>query len=452
MSEEHCDRILDKDFAKGFVDTSNAPAFKVWDFETALFGDPYKKIPSMASSSGYVGWFFPDKKTALVDFDKKTYHPKLKERTLQILAHAKKKPIETVSQQFKKDELLDEAKVLDPQCRNINGHDFAMNIAYRMYTGEYHQYIIDHPEFTFSAIGLNPHSHQWERLMQKAHQHPNHIAGDLSKQEATTNIMFAQGYAVHVSSNYNFDEDQAATFSNLMKSLDSYTFIFNGSAYSTIRGHSSGHFETANYNSYMVWAAHKLIFEKVCGDSTEFEDHVKLVVLGDDSEGSVTDEVAPLYNMTVLSKQFKECFGMKYTSPSKGAGVSEDFIVRDEDKVFLGRTPIIVNGPNHGKYMVGRLRFCAILDQLVYGVDVPSLTRKEAIQIRADSAFAEMSLYSRKQYNSIKNEYIDAMNLRAPGLMPVILSHAENRKKVLSNWYLNDNTRFENGGVMKKVY
>lgn len=45
-----------------------------------------------------------------------------------------------------------------------------------------------------------------------------------------------------------------------------------------------------------------------------FEQNVALVTTGDDSLGSVSDEVADQYNMISLGKYAKEAMGIKYTA------------------------------------------------------------------------------------------------------------------------------------------
>lgn len=419
----------------------------MWDFETALFGDPSRDIASMASSSKYVGWYFEGKKDKYVDFEKKTFDPELKRRVMKYYELAKTEPVTPLAQQFKKDELLDREKVYcdTPMARNINGHDLAYNIFLRMCTGDYVDKLVKHHSQGATAIGVNPHSVGWGQLRGAAVKHGNIFAGDLSKQEATTTDVFAQAFTNEILYYYcNCNDEERTIIRNALAGLNGYMFIVNGSVYECIRGHSSGHFLTAVYNSFQVWAAHKYIFEITVTEG-EFSLEVSLKVLGDDSTGSASDKVKDVYNMLVLEQQFKEQFGMKYTSPAKD-GKSMAFIEDHKLDIFLGRSFVKVN-----EKVVGPLRKVAIYDMLMYSTHVPGIADKDVIQMRTEAAFRELSLYSQEEYNKVKNWvnrcYDNSATKRK--LKPRIPDFRETRAFMLTNWHQCDSIDFK--GLPKKV-
>jgi hypothetical protein len=405
----------------------------VWDFETALFGDPAKGIKSMATSSKFVGWYFDETKTQLVNFDIKECSPELRKRVFDYLDEAETKPVRPIACTFAKDELLAKEKVEKPECRIINGHDLAYNIALRMVFGDFMNDFILHPSVTAGAIGLDPVSSDWANLRATVDKFPNIIAGDLSKQEATTTSPFKDGFSQMMYDTYDYTPKQRNVAGNLLEGLNGYFFIYNGCIYATLRGHSSGHFLTTLYNSYMVWCGHKYAFEKSV-PGHKFTDHVMLKVCGDDSIGSVSDFVAQKYNMQVISKVFFDTFGVKYTSPDKKAKEVPKFIVKDSSfDMFLGRNFIRENG-----MVLGRLRMESINDMLIYSVPVAGMSERSVIQVRTNQAFKELALYDEWTYNTKRSFVLASWHKRSKANKPSILSWSQNRKLVFRNWYGND--------------
>ena len=90
------ERMLQPDFAIGFADTTKMNC-EHWSTHKALFGDIQQGIPSMASSSKCVGWFFTQKKIELVNFETKYVHPDLESRVEELYEMLKQGPIQTLS-------------------------------------------------------------------------------------------------------------------------------------------------------------------------------------------------------------------------------------------------------------------------------------------------------------------------------------------------------------------
>jgi hypothetical protein len=395
----------------------------------------------MASSSKFVGYHFFEKKNELVDFDKKTFKASLKARVFEYLHKAREEHILPICQQFGKDELLDSAKVFTnkPLPRVINGHDIAYNIFLRMLFGDLVNMLVDHHTATDCVAGINPLSVDWKILLDKVSKFPNIIEGDLSKQEATTGHMFSEGFLAFVNFHYNISEAQFPIYSNVIEGLNGYIFVRGSDAYRVLRGHSSGHFLTFLYNSHQVWSGHKYAFEICCPDLV-FEDHVSLKTGGDDSKGSVSDEAASRYNMTSISHVFKECFGMKYTGSDKEAEVPP--FVNPENSTFLGRS--FIHDPDNDR-ILPKLRLSAIVGLLSYNCKVPNMTEKEAIQLRADCAFQEMSLYSRQDFDKLYTDYFTEWSVRGVKvghLVPKIHTYDYYRTKIFQNWYKSNSDSF----------
>jgi len=431
------DKLHDPDWAKGFANLPNK--CRELTFEEACFGSVELNLPSMASSSKYVGPFFDQKKIELINFSTKFVDNVVRLRVAEYRTKLLSgKIIRPICQQFAKDELLPWEKVFceQPCPRIINGHDLAYNIALRMTFGHLMNELMLHWSESSCCIGVNPLSQDWGMVANKSFKFPNIIQGDLSKQEATITQMFAQGFAAWCKSNYLHDEQWYCLIDNFCEGLSGYYFIRNGVLYMTIRGHSSGHLLTAIFNSWMVWAGHKLAFEELVPDE-DFLCCVALCVMGDDSNGSVDDKVKDRYNMVTISKAFKDMFGMKYTSPDKTAdGVTEPFMNDSTKLKFLGRG-FVKDSSN--EQIVGRLEKPTIQSILCYYTGKSGMKFKDELQARADAAFREMALYPKAEYDEMLEYYKDTMIKKlTPSAYrrqcPTLYSYASWRQRIFKDW------------------
>jgi len=421
----------DPKWSRGF-----APISKTFNgfltFEQAVFGDPTLGLASFASSSKFVGHFFNENKVELVNFLTKTFHPKLKERVMMYFDKARKSDILPLVAQFAKDELLDLEKVEENICRLINGHDLAYNIFLRMLTGQYVNMINNHPARVVAATGINPLSHEWKVVHDTATLYDSVLAGDLSKQEATTNQQMRDAFIAHIASFYLLTEEEMTILRNGLSGLNSYYFEREGHLYMAIKGHSSGHFLTTIYNSFCTWFCHKTAFEAAFDpEEAIFEEEVALRTAGDDSFGSVSDRVKDTYDMLFISKFLKETMGIKYTAADKNAEIVP--FVPLAEATFLGRS-----FRNHidGR-LVGPLRESAIHDLVIWSVKVPGFTQEQVDDIRVEQALRESVLHGHVFYNDVRNKTMKFYSERH-GRSPPMPLFREMNKKVVSNWYKCD--------------
>lgn len=372
--------------------------FEPYTFDEALFGNPERNIPSMASASRYVGWFFKGKeKRELVDFTNKTCHPDLRKRVISLKNAFVVSNPRVFVEMFAKDETLAFEKVHpenpdDVLCRLIYGHDLAYNILLRMELGAMIDYIVKHPAKTKTAIGVDPHSFGWQLLFEEVFKHPNVLAGDLKKEEATTGASHKTAFYTLCSMYYSWDGIYKSYMWNLLDTLDGYMFMKDGFVYENMNGHSSGHLLTTLYNSFCIWITHKYVFSSVEPNKV-FEEHVELRATGDDTIGTVSDECKEKFNMITIAETLRSKFGMIYTDPQKSTEL-RPFITDVEDQSFLGRRFIKRDGK-----VFAPLRKTAIHDMLIYYVKTPGITKKVLIQQRTDAAFEELVTYGESEYN-----------------------------------------------------
>jgi hypothetical protein len=528
--------LRNKDFLDGFVRDTN---YTVLPVDIATFGGVYqgKEYSSMASSSKMAGWPWLIDKKDIIDFDKKWMHPCLRARIEWYELVGMEGPVHPVVQTFSKDELLEVEKIMNEICRNVNGHDFAYNVHLRRYGGGVLTELVDHPIDSPCAIGINPFSAEWGIIdsdaRRFAYDGDGNIAGDLKTQETSMGLNFAEAFEHAVAFKTHFEEkhvhvpknivdslstplgehidplkdpsvervvvrvDERKVWKNTCQGLSQYYFVFLHYLYLCTYGHSSGHYYTTLYNSFMVWIGHKYIFARALQNafpsdhsltpkkiSSLFKQYVSLKVGGDDSKGSVHEQYRDIFNMQVIAKGFMQYFGVTYTSPDKKQEIIPKFIDPKDDN-FLGRTtcvmfkydkltsndhiecvPVEADEPEevrekdvleklmgfditarahaktyaertkYGTYTVGRLRMTAILGMLNYWKPVSGMTKKQVIQQRLDACCRELCLYPKVTFDLLIQKFLRE-HLRKPWC-PTIQPHAYYRNLVFSNWYRND--------------
>jgi hypothetical protein len=301
-----------------------------------------------------------------------------------------------------------------------------------MLTGRYVDLVNKHPAQVAPVTGVNPMSHEWKMVYDTATQYEHILAGDISKQEATTLMIMRDAFIVHISTFYMLNEHEEEILKHGLAGLHGYYFECSGYIYFSFKGHSSGHFLTTLYNSFCTWFLHKVAYEHlVINDELRFEDNVSLRVLGDDSFGTVSDEVADMYNMVSIGAFCNEFMGIKYTSGVDKNAELKPFVERYE-VMFLGRSFKM-----KGELMVGPLREEAINDLIIWSLHVPGMTTEEIDAVRIDQAMREAALYGRQYYTALKSKIEQTMSKRTDHA-PKILPYKHMWRQITSNWYKND--------------
>jgi hypothetical protein len=383
----------------------------------------------MASSSSFVGYHFDMPKKDLVDFDKKVYHPDLKIRVNEYIAQAKEGPVHPIVNVFTKDELLPIEKIQANLPRNIYGHDLAYNLVLKMFFGDLVNHMTRHQSQTSCAVGMDPHTDAWRAFYQKTHVHPNIVATDLSKQEASTSPVFVERFHEWVCFNTLIEDDVHATILyNLTCGLDSYYLIVDDVIYVTLRGHSSGHFLTTLFNSFQVWAGYKLVFMDLAPDLT-FEKEVSLGTGGDDSIGTVSNAAADRFNMITISKGFMDKFGMKCTGSNKAGELVPFYQTSDPEHIFLSRRFL-----GHGDRIAAPLKKEAIKNLVMWTAKVPGMNQEQVDKLRFDIALKEASVHGRPYYKEVR-DFIFACCKNHGVTPPRLPTWAQAQQAINANYY-----------------
>ena len=165
------------------------------------------------------------------------------------------------------------------------------------------------------------------------------------------------------------------------------------------RGHSSGHFLTTLYNSFVMYVTHKWIYHTLGLETKHgpFAQVVDLITYGDDTLGAVPKEVLCDYNMQIISIHMMKIFGMIYTDPNKRLDVPTH--LKRREVTFLAR--------GFSRDSTGRV-LAPLGNDSIYGMlmwvrknDIVSLD--EQLRTNLDVAFMEKYHHGQEEFNNFSN-------------------------------------------------
>lgn len=256
------------------------------------------------------------------------------------------------------------------------------------------------------AVGINPHSMQWNVLYEEVIDAfgPDGaiIAGDLSNCDLSCHPVFLDAIVGFLNTFYKYEE-KSRSYKELRYCCLSFVHQqrVRGKRYFEIfRGHPSGHFMTTLFNCIVVYSIHRYAYEFLV-DSHKYpwQDNVRLKVYGDDSLGCVHERVQKWYNMRTIQPVFT-MFGMIYTDPGKLVNFPP-FIPRDE-AAFLGRgfrrTATVMNAPLNLDAIYG----------MIHWVRTEAMNVDEALDTNIRCALMEMYHHGQPAFEKFKAQlFID---------------------------------------------
>jgi len=202
-------------------------------------------------------------------------------------------------------------------------------------------YMKKHVVGSSCAVGINPHSVQWEKLYAEFvdgfGSEGNIIAGDLSNCDLSCHPVFVDGMCSLLNMFYKYEID-SLLYRELKFCCMSVLYqvrIRGKRMFELYRGHPSGHYLTTFFNCVVIFSIHRYAYTQLV-DCVKYPwvENVRLKVYGDDSLGCVHNRVKKWYNMRTIQPYFA-LFGMIYTAPDKSLDVPE--FIKREDASFLGR-------------------------------------------------------------------------------------------------------------------
>lgn len=385
-------------------------------------GFPYTQLPSN-KGKGKTHWFGNGQE---YDLDNPNCM-KLKEDCLRVLDDA----IHGIRHEHifadnPKDETLPIEKVEANKVRLFNACPLVLLIVTRMLFGSFTRWYVANKIYNGSAIGVNCYSVDWELIrkeLDKFGSHDNKGAGDYKSFDGS------ESSAVHVhlldviQKYYGDDGFARARFVIFLELMNS-KHINGNLVYEWSSSLPSGHPLTTVINNlynhfcfrYCWLASHD--FDISCLPS--FNDHVYLIVLGDDNLFSVSIDKMPVFNMLSIEKHMAE-IGMTYTSDDKKSTIGD--MKNLTEVTFLKRS----------------FRFCNITRRYVAPLSLTSITEmlnwvggadpNTTVESNVDIAYRELSLHGLPVYKVFTDKISKACQMQGVRL-PITTSHLQNVLRV----------------------
>lgn len=233
-----------------------------------------------------------------------------------------------------KDELLSFDDLAKHKVREICACEMEFQILGRKYFEDFVRTVQSAPDRTPIAIGINPHSTDWNSLYSRLRSKSDQcLDGDLSGQEYTAPPEDVDQFIDFLSRAHPLDPASTRTRAFLVRSLLHPIYIFRRRVFRTSRGQGSGNYLTAFFNSFSMLMLYLRTWRSLGYSDSDFYSHVECTLLGDDSVVTAS-RAFPLFTKLAV-RDYARTIGMFYTSADKSA-VDSDFTPLSEC-VFLKR-------------------------------------------------------------------------------------------------------------------
>lgn len=221
-----------------------------------------------------------------------------------------------------KDELRPLHKVALCDTRLISGCPLDLTIAFRMYFGDFANWIIGNRINNGVAVGVNPFSPQWAQLARMLQRWSPHIvAGDFSAFDGTQSSSVLEPMVNFINRWYGDGETNARVRTVLWHEVWNSRHLHGGDILIFDHCLPSGHPLTTIINSIYVQVimriAWLLCHDLSLGSMLEFDNHVLLVSYGDDNIMSISDNAIDMFNYLTIEMSLAKV-GLTYTAEDKG--------------------------------------------------------------------------------------------------------------------------------------
>lgn len=221
-----------------------------------------------------------------------------------------------------KDELRDQDKVDAGKTRMISIAPIELIIVSRMLFGHLMAHCTRHRIGNGFATGVNPYDPaEWNSIREHlAEVRPSRDdvkvgAGDFSGFDASEHPYLLNEIFEALGEFYKV-EHQNHAISSFARSITNSTHMFQNHFYSWFGSMPSGHPLTTFVNNIFNISAFRFCFDSVCPD-VRFEDHIRIVVQGDDNLWSVSSRYQSVFTELVVADEMV-ALGLNYTSDTKG--------------------------------------------------------------------------------------------------------------------------------------
>lgn len=249
------------------------------------------------------------------------------------------------------------------------------------------------------AIGLNPHSSDWNDIYEHLNVFKNAVAGDhefYDKKMQLLLLKMAMFMIVNIiEAGGQVSREELVVYRVIIHDMVNPTVDYFGMLVTFLGGEVSGHQMTTVLNCIIsvlyIMYCYKVVFQSV----SDFFEAVRIIALGDDHVFTVRDDRKEL-NHTKVQTILKD-LGLGYTMAEKGAE-SVPFIPL-ADCTFLKRKFV---WSDELRQVVGPLDVNSIFKMLTIGVKSKTVSSSEQLAQALCSAFAEAFFHGR--------EFFDALN------------------------------------------
>ena len=239
-------------------------------------------------------------------------------------------------------------KVKSPRTISVFPYEFTY--VFRKYYGAYMDFIIANHNQSEIAIGLNAMNWEWEHAYRRLEVvGRNKIAFDYKAfdkaqpfQLSTTALDIIEDYFYQVMLKSGKTPEKVAAYEqdkvvrrNLWYSAISCHYVNHDTVFHTLFGNPSGGVLTTQQNCVVNQLYIRLAYLEIT-KRHDFDEHVRVLVYGDDLVMCVSDEIFAKFNFITIKRYFAS-YNVIITWPDKRREDHEDTHCSDEDFTFLKR-------------------------------------------------------------------------------------------------------------------
>lgn len=277
------------------------------------------------------------------------------------------------------------------------------------FVGEVQKHSVDKPV----AVGINPHSLDWERLYHRLAKVGNNdqqqisiIAGDFESYDTTLCSAFAKFFVRFVNKWYDDGPKNGKVRELLFEHVYNAKHIFGNKVYQLAMGNPSGNPLTAIYNSFCnIIATYVVLVCKMNIRESEFQ----MTVYGDDNVISIGRKGI---RCSDLAPHYLSCFGLKYTHFSKDPNCEEPHDTLETIR-YLGR-----------KFVMQDSKLRAPLEEVVILEMVYWVRGNNAVEEKflstVEAFFIEMSHFGEEKFNERRKQLMGYIKEKDPQMYKVL--------------------------------
>lgn len=338
-------------------------------------------------------------------------------------------PIEVLWADTPKDELRLPDKVHAGKTRVFATCPLHFLILYRMYFGDFNNYVQNLAASHPISVGINPHSNQWSFIYERMTKFENGsvVAMDYKGFDASIRKDVLLAALKFINWWYNDGAENARIREELFEHIVHSHHIYEAFIYICNGGNPSGNPGTSIINSICNLIILVTVLIEILGLC---EDQFEIVVYGDDN---LVHTPIPDLTGRAFSKPIAEIFGMEVTHCSK---IADYFPVDTISTVsYLGRSFV-----KQGAIIKAPL----LLDIIMYSTYyMKGKSNSEAIMISMlRSVFIELSHYTRSEFETHTQTVFSAVLQRMPSLYNTVTNICESYDYYHNGMYVKD--KFKN--------